>query len=251
MDSNKWWQKIMPFRKGCDSKETNKIIERLKEIKNRNIADIMIPRVEMVSVDYKTPVDGIIEIIKRYNHSRIPVFENRVDNIIGVVYIEDILRLWDVEGEFAAAEIMKFPHFLPESNGIVETIEYFQKERISLAFVVDEYGTVIGLITMEDLIEELVGEIEDEFSDYEVEIEKEDDGYIVSTSIELERLNEELEANFPLDVDYNTLGGLIYSHLERIPKLGDRFIIGDYEFKVVESTSQHVKKVFMRKIKER
>ncbi len=229
-----------------DSIDISDIIQKIDDVEDRNIEDIMVPRVDIVSVNYTTSIESLIDTMKKHNHSRVPVFENRIDNIIGVAYIEDILKLWGVDGNFCVAEIMKLPHFLPASNGIFETIEYFRKERISLSFVVDEYGTVVGLITMEDLLEALVGEIEDEFAIPEMEIEKDEDGYLILTSIEIDRLNEELDTDFPEDEEYNTLGGLIYTQLERIPHMGEKFVINGYEFKVVESTSQHVKKVFMK-----
>ena len=222
------------------------IQERIIKIAKRHIGDIMVPRIDMVVARENDPLVKVIEDYKHHGFTKIPVIRERTDNVIGMLYIKEIIKHLDQLEKLRAKDLMRGVHFFPDTKPVLETLEEFQKERLSIGIVVDEYGSVVGLVTLEDLLEEIVGEIWEEFDREEKLYEIKPDGSVVLvTKIELEEASKLLNIPFKNE-GVSTLGGFIMRHLDKVPVPGESFTIGNMEFKVIEGTPQRVKKVIVR-----
>ena len=183
--------------------------------------DIMIPRVDMVSISIDATYEDLMEIFKDCMFTRIPVYEDNSDNVIGILNMKDIL-FYDKSTEFAIKDFMREPYYTFEHKNTSELFMEMRHEIVNIAIVLDEYGATAGLITMEDLLEEIVGEIRDEYDgDEEDNIVKINDReYIVEGAMKLSDLNDALDVNFESE-DYDSIGGLIIGELDKLPNVGD------------------------------
>jgi CBS domain containing-hemolysin-like protein len=232
---------------GIISEEETEMIESIFEIGEKPIEEVMVPRVDMVCVPAEATISEVIDIFVKERHSRIPVFDEVVDNMTGILYIDGLMRFWGTNEDYRAIEFVRLPYFAPESKKILETMREFQEKRLSVAIVLDEYGGVNGLVTMEDLIEEIVGEFQDEFDKEEKPYKLLKDGsYVVSGSMDVDDLNDLLSTSFE-ERDVRTLGGLITRRLERIPRKGDAFDIDGLNIQILEATKQRIYRVLVRK----
>lgn len=190
--------------------------------------DIMIPRADMITIDENKSLDDIMSLFREHMYTRMPVFDEEGDNIIGFLNIKDIIRL-DDSSKFELKTIMRRPFFTIEFRKTADLLNDMRKEKTSMAFVLNEYGTCEGMITIEDLLEEIVGEIRDEYdADEENLIQKmEENTYSIEGSMKLDDINDELGTNLHSD-DYDSIGGLLIEHLEdRAPEDGDTIITDD------------------------
>ncbi len=187
-------------------------------------------------------------MFRKTGFSKMPVIRDRVDHITGILHIKELLRHLGKSDVKTVKDIALNPSFFPENKNVLETLQEFQKRRLSIGIVVDEFGSVLGLITLEDLLEEIVGEIWEEFDRMETLYEVQPDGSILfQTKIELEEASEVL--GVPLDGgEVATLGGWIMAHLNRVPSEGETFEIQGLEFTVVEATPQRLKRVLVRRL---
>lgn len=228
---------------GIISSDLYAINERLFQIADKTVDEVMVPRVDMVAVSQDTPASEVIEIYKKWGFSKIPVYRKRLDDVVGILYIKELIKhLNEIETLNAGSLAIK-PYFIPDSKKVIDTLREFQGRRISIALVVDEFGSVIGLVTLEDLLEEIVGEIWEEFDREEFLYRETEDGTIIfNTKIDLEEasrlLGKKLEAE-----DVHTLGGYILMKLDKVPRIGEKFVLDDVEFEVLEATQQRLKKV--------
>ncbi|PIV63405.1 MAG: hemolysin, partial [bacterium (Candidatus Ratteibacteria) CG01_land_8_20_14_3_00_40_19] len=180
------------------------------------------------------------DLMVREGHSRIPAYRENVDQIVGIVYSKDLLKQWQ-EGklEKPAKELMRPPYFIPETKRVNELLREFQRHKISVAIVIDEYGGTAGLVTMEDLLEEIVGEISDHWEKKAPDFQKLPDGTIlVNGKMEIERVNEELEMGLPEENDVETLAGFILSYVGRFPKVGETFRFKNLSF-TIQTADEH------------
>jgi CBS domain containing-hemolysin-like protein len=234
-------------KEGIITKIEEKMIKSVFDVGDTEIEEVMIPRVDMVSAGVDSNIQTVANLMAKTGFSKIPVYENTVDNIIGVAHAKDILRLKEKSRSLPVIEIVRFPYFLPSNKSVLASMKELQDNRLSIAMVVDEYGGVCGLITMEDLVEEIVGELRDEFDKEERLYRRMRDGsYILNARIELDKLNEILNTNFG-DEDVNTLAGLILKRLERIPEQGEVCKIDGLEIKILSATEQRIFRVIVRK----
>ncbi|MBA3770327.1 MAG: HlyC/CorC family transporter [Blastocatellia bacterium] len=200
------------------------LIETMVEFGDTRAGEIMTPRTEICAISIDATIESARDLIIRDKYSRLPVYRDSIDNIEGMVYVRDLLQAWaDGEGDTAITSVMRDPFFVPETITADDLLKSMQSNHVQIAIVVDEYGGIAGLVTVEDLLEEIVGEIEDEDTEADeiIEIVMGDDGYwdvVGSTEIEkIERLvNLELE-----DEDYNTIAGLVISEAGYVPKVGE------------------------------
>lgn len=206
---------------GTLQKDEKEMIHSIFEFGETTVKEIMIPRTDMVIVDTNTTLSQLMQLVKTKLHSRIPVYKDKIDNIIGILYVKDLLPyLSKRKRERIDLEKMVRPaYFVPEQKKIDELLREFQEEHIHMALVVDEYGGIAGLVTLEDIIEEIVGEIQDEY-DREAPLYKKIDqnSYIVDGRMSIEELNEELNLNLPPEEDVETISGFILSLLGSLPK---------------------------------
>jgi len=207
-------------------------------------ADTMVLATAVASEEQKKDIDfmplsveyrEIVETFSSSGHSRLPVYDGTIDNIIGIIDVKDLFK-----NPKNINEILKEPYFVPEKKRCIELLRDFKEKNISMAIVVDEFGGVSGLITLEDVIEELVGEIEDEFDTGKNLIQKVDSNtFILNGLVEIDRLNEEYNLNIPKG-DYETISGFVINNIGRIPSKGEEFIINDFKITILNATRTRI-----------
>ncbi len=231
------------------SEHMYQLIERLLDLEDREVGEIMVPRVDIISIEEDETLKEAARLYKKYGFSKIPVTGSHGDTYRGIFYIKELIRYLDEIETKKVVELTKPPHFVPESKNVIDALKEFQKERISIGLVVDEFGSVVGLVTLEDLLEEIVGEIYEEFDKEEVLVEEEsEDSLVFNAKIDLEQaskilrqkgfLQEDLESE-----DVSTLAGFIMETYDKLPQKGERFEYKDLVFEIVDATRQRLKKI--------
>jgi len=213
--------------------------------------EIMVPRLDMVAVELNTSLKQVAEEFIQSGHSRLPVYDDTIDQIAGVVHSRDLLALL-VEGKLDAAlsEVIRPAFFIPESKRLDSLLEEMQEKALQFAIVVDEYGGTEGLVTMEDLLEEIVGEIEDEFSKAEDPITRLPDGaVIIDAGVTTEDVEELFGAKLN-DPDFDTVGGYVYRTLGRMPQVGDKITVDHLSIEVISVLGRRLRKLRVEPIQE-
>jgi len=210
------------------------MIRGIFELSDKNARDIMIPRVDMVAVDINIALLPLVKTVYEAGHSRLPVYEDRVDNIVGILYAKDLLKqISDKSKKFQVKKILHAPYFVPETMPLDELLLEFKRRKLHIAIVVDEYGGVGGIITLEDILEEIVGDINDEY-DAETLPELEKTGvntYEVDSRMTLTDFNDQMKLNLPTD-DCDTIGGFVFDLFGKIPDQGEEVTHGDMSFMI-------------------
>ncbi len=224
------------------------LFERILKIQDKTLGEILVPRVDMVVVKATWPLQRVVEVYLEHGYSKMPVIEKRVDQVVGVVHIKEVLRYLDQLDSKTARDIALPPRFFPETKTVLETLEEFKRLRVSLGLVVDEHGTVVGLVTLEDLLEEIVGEIWEEYDREEKLYERRSDGsLLLNTKLEIQKAAELLGIEVPENGNrISTLGGLLMASLDHVPAPGETIEIQGIQFTVVEATPQRVQWVLAR-----
>jgi CBS domain containing-hemolysin-like protein len=226
--------------------EEQRIISSIADFGETRARDVMVPRIDIVALDVKMDREEAFAAIVDAGHSRIPVYEGSIDRIIGTLHTQDLLIKVLSGEEFAIRAMAREAFFVPESKLISELLAEFKVRRQHLAIVVDEYGGTAGIVTLEDVIEELVGDIRDEFDSEEELVRRLDrDTAVVSARVRVEELNEMLGLGLP-EEPADTLGGLLYHEIGRVPRVGDRWRHGAVEFEVQAVERQRVVRVLAR-----
>jgi len=211
---------------GVIKEEEKEMIRNIFEFGDTMVKEVMIPRVDMAFISSDTKLGSILKLIKKMGHSRIPVYEETIDNIIGILYAKDLLGIYEQwytsKEKFDLKGIIREAYFVPENKKIDELLDIFQKDRIQIAIAIDEYGGTAGLITMEDVVEEVVGEIIDEY-DKEIKLFEMigDNTVITDAIISIDKINEILNIEIP-ENGFETLGGFIYDLLGRVPEKDEK-----------------------------
>ena len=208
------------------------------------VREIMVPRIDITGIEKSMSIEQIQQLVLADGHSRFPVFEETIDRVIGLLYVKDLFSNMPAAGStFEIARYLRKPYFVPESKVIGELLKEFQARKLHLAMVVDEYGGVAGLVTLEDIIEEVFGEIQDEHDSEEAEIKRLPDGdYMVDASLMMEKLQDYLDTDFEVS-DYDTVGGLIYDLVGSVPSEGTRVKWHAYHFEVAKVSGQRIRLV--------
>jgi putative hemolysin len=231
--------------------EEREMISAIFEFREKEASEIMVPRVDVVAISEEASVGEALKIMVSSGHSRLPVFRESIDNVVGVVMEKDALKTLLEKKDFLEVKhIMREPFFIPETKKISELLPEMQKRKTQIAFVVDEFGGLEGLVTMEDLLEEIVGEIRDEH-DLELEkVEKIGEGvFLVSGGITLRELSEITGVEIDSE-DYDTLGGLLLGVFQRIPARGEETDFNSLHFKVEELRGNRLLKIRVESRKE-
>lgn len=240
--------------KGAIDENEKEIINSIVEFRDTTVSEIMTPRVDIVAVTETRSIDDVIKIISESGHSRIPVYKENIDVITGVVFAKDLLRFInneELKKQTKLSSLLKKVLFVPESKKIGDLLREFQTKKIHLAIVVDEYGGTAGLVTLEDIIEEVVGDIWDEYDKAEKHIQiLSDNKFLVNGNILLEDLASELGINFidENDPDIDTLAGFILKISGEIPKEGDNFIFRNYKLTVKQLDKKRIRKIMIEKL---
>ena len=229
--------------KGSIEENEKELINNVFEFNDIIASEIMIYRTDIYAIEINEDVYEILDEIDEYKYSRIPVYEETIDDIKGILFLKDILKLVSTRQEFKIADIMRDAYFVPESKPIDEIFEELQANKMQMAIVVDEYGGTAGLLTMEDILEELVGNIFDEYDDVEVEYKRLDDNtYLIDGSVSLYEMKKILDIELP-EGDYETLSGYLIEKLGRLPEENEHPVIEDEHltYKIEEYEDRRIK----------
>ena len=239
------------YRKNLLDADALSIIEGAMTVSEMQVRDIMIPRAQMDVIDINEPIEQFIPVVISTAHSRFPVIGENRDDVIGVLLAKDLLRHYAGEEEFNVREMLRPAIFVPESKRLNVLLREFRASRNHMAIVVDEYGGVAGLVTIEDVLEQIVGEIEDEydFDEASDNIILESSGrYRVKALTQIADFNAAFGTEFP-DEDFDTVGGLVIAHLGRLPKRGESIALESLRFQVLRADSRRVYTLIVEKPK--
>lgn len=231
---------------GVVDKEEQEMIENVLELSDKQVGEIMTPRTEVIAVSVNAPLAELLKIMIEEGHSKVPVYDGTIDSVVGIIYSRDLLT--EVGGnahDFSIRNKMREAYFVPETKPLRALLREFQQQKLQIAVVLDEYGGTAGVITIEDIMEELVGDIADEFEDNEPEsIHRISPGAIEADArVYIDDLNKEYELELPDEEDYDTLGGFVFSHLGYIPKTGESFEYQGLKFIISAAEARRVKRI--------
>jgi magnesium and cobalt transporter len=230
------------FQRNLLDADALSMIEGVLQVSELQARDIMVPRSQMEVIDVKEPPDRFIPLVIQTGHSRFPVINENKDDVIGILLAKDLLRYYAGEEEFNVRDMLRPAVFIPESKRLNVLLKEFRANRNHMAIVVDEYGGVAGLLTIEDVLEQIVGEIEDEhdFDEADDNIVQDKPGqYRVKALTEIEDFNAVLGCDFDNE-DFDTVGGLVINRFGRLPKRGEQIRIENLLFKVVRADSRRL-----------
>ncbi|HEY8736502.1 MAG TPA: hemolysin family protein [Candidatus Dormibacteraeota bacterium] len=229
---------------GVLEEEEREMIHGIFEMGDMRVRELMVPRTDLIAIDVTAPVEAAVGLVSRHGHTRIPAYEGNLDHIVGVLYAKDLLRALNHEGGKTLREIARKPYFTPESNKVQDVLRDLRKNRVHMAIVVDEYGGTAGAVTIEDIIEEIVGPIQDEY-----DVGEEDEIQFISPNevvldgrVSVDDVNDLLKLHIAGE-DYDSIGGYVLNQLGAMPRVGDRLPIGDAELKVEAVQGTRIKKV--------
>ncbi len=237
-------------QEGVINQEEHAMLDAVLDLGDTKVREVLVPRTEMIALEKDSSLESALETIIEAGHSRIPVYDGDIDNIVGILYAKDLLKSWGCTSEeIDLLSKIRKAFFVPESKAVNELLKEFKTKRVHMAIVVDEYGGTSGLITIEDILEEIVGEIQDEYDLEEmVSCRKLDDGSIM------------FDARYPIDDfeeetgvvlekgDYDTLGGFVIRFLGHVPVIGEQFTFSTVEFVVEDADARRVSKIRVRKL---
>lgn len=235
--------------KGTIFEEEQELIHGLVSFRTITVREVMTPRVDITAISSDYEFDELIKIITESGHSRIPLYGNNLDEILGVIYVKDLLPYLknNHKKDLSLVKIARKAMFVPETKLISDLLKEFQEKKMHIGIVVDEYGGTAGLISLEDILEEIVGEIRDEYDREENQITQLDSNkFLVLGKVSIDELNEVLDQNLiPENEDYDTIGGFILNFSGSIPNQGYSFEYSNHKFTVQEVVNRRVKKVLI------
>ena len=235
---------------GIVDKEEQEMIENVLELSETCADEIMTPRTDIVAVEVSSDLQTILETINKAGHTRVPVYERNIDNIIGFVYAKDLLtEIGKKPADFKLRSKLRDAYFVPETKSLRVLLHEFQNRKLHIAVVLDEYGGTAGIVTLEDILEELVGEITDEYEEKPPEPVKKIDQNTIEADARtyVDDLNDQFELNLPEDEDYDTIGGFVFSRLGYIPKTGENFDYKNLKFTISSAEARRIKRIIIRK----
>lgn len=239
---------------GTVEQEEHEFIRRVFRFTDRDVSTIMLPRTEIVAIEIGTPLTEVIETFLSSGYTRLPLYEDSLDNIVGVLYAKDLLRsrTEQAEKDVDLRAIARPPFFISEYQHVDDLLTTFRRKGIHMAIVIDEYSQIIGLVTLEDVLEELVGEIQDEYdvpADNAI-VQREDGSWLIDGMTDHELVREKIGMSSRPENergDYHTLAGMILKHIGHIPKIGETMTIGDFILEVVDMDGRRIDKVLVRR----
>ena len=222
------------------------IITNTIALRTKNVKEIMVPRVDVIMVAIDTPYEKVIKAFDKGN-SRIPVYKDGVDDIVGVLYVKDMIET--DEKNFNLKKLLHKPFFVPISISLMELLRNFRERQVHIAMVVDEYGGFSGIVSMEDVLEQIVGDIRDEYDEEDEEVKSNEDGsYLVDARVRIEDFNKFGILPAIPDDDADTVGGFLFSYIGRLPKRNEAIYYNNYSFTVVGKSGNIVTKIRIEKL---
>ena len=238
------------FEKNLLDADALSMIEGVMQVSEMHARDVMIPRSQMDMIDVEESPDAFIPFVIETAHSRFPVYENAKDNVIGILLAKDLLRYYANAEEFDVRDMLRPAVFAPESKRLNILLRDFKANRNHIAIVVDEYGGVAGLVTIEDVLEQIVGDIEDEFDFDETEdniLPDKSGRFRVKAVTEIADFNAAFDSKFS-DEDFDTVGGLVVNHFGRVPKRGESVTFDGFKFAVLRADSRKVHSLLIERV---
>jgi CBS domain containing-hemolysin-like protein len=237
---------------GVLDEEEQEMIENVLELRSSTADEIMTPRTDIVAAEVNSDLQQVLQTITSGGHTRVPVYEENIDNIVGLIYAKDLLaEIGKDPVDFKLREKMRKVYFVPETKPLRVLLHEFQNQKLHIAIVLDEYGGTAGIVTLEDILEELVGEITDEYEETPAEPIKKIDQYTVEADARtyIDDLNDEFDLNLPEDEDYETIGGFVFSRLGYIPKADESFDYENLKFTIASAEARKIKRIKIQKTK--
>jgi putative hemolysin len=233
---------------GSIEREEKELIHSIFEFGDTIVREVMVPRPDVKAIESDKTLRDVQAIVLQYGFSRIPVFDDDLDNVVGIVYAKDVLKaLHQGKHDTPLRDVVRKPRFVPESKKVADLLREMQKEKFHIALVTDEYGSVSGIVTLEDLLEELVGEIADEYDTEEAEIEQvSEDLYRVDGKISIDEVNEILDVELP-DEEWDTVGGLVLGLMGSIPDEGEAVDFQGLTFTAERVNGRRISKVLIKR----
>jgi putative hemolysin len=227
--------------------QARELLRSLVEFRETMVREVMTPRPDIVAVGAESTLGELHTLVREQQYSRIPVFRETLDNIVGFISIKDLILLSTAERDQPISPLVRPAYFVPETKRVPALLKEFQRKRVQAAIVVDEYGGTAGLVTLEDLLEEIVGEIRDEY-DLEAEpvLEESDGSFVFSGRTHIKELAERLHVQIGEGEGYETVGGYLLAHVGRVPAVGETFEIGRISVEVLEAERRRITRVRVR-----
>jgi len=236
-------------KSGVIDKTEQQLIESIFEFTDTTAKEVMIPRPDVVALNIEMPRETIVKIVLEEGYSRMPVYRDTIDNIIGVVYTKDLLGLLEFRDLIILQDIVRPAYFVPETKKISQLMRELQAQKIHMAIVIDEFGGTEGIITMEDIIEEIVGEIHDEYDEEIRDVEQTPDGsFLVNARISVDDFNNRFHGGIPDHEEYETLGGFLHKQTGRIPELNEEIPAGAFTFTIVKKSQRRIRIARVRRV---
>lgn len=238
---------------GIIEEDEGEMIQSIIRFSDRTAGEVMTPRTKIIAVEASTSLEAVRDIMIDSKYSRLPVYREQIDQIEGIIYVRDLLSYWAKgEGNQTAIELARPTYFIPETKPTDELLREMQKAKAQMAMVIDEYGGIAGLITLEDLVEEIVGEIEDEDEPEpniaEQEVSETGEGeYLVRGDVEIGKIERLYDAELAAD-DFSTVAGLVINQLGHLPEVGEKLFYNGIEFEIAEADERRISKVLLRRL---
>ncbi|MGB4773700.1 MAG: hemolysin family protein [Daejeonella sp.] len=222
----------------------HELIKNVFDFNERVVKNIMVPRTKISGIELNTPHAELLDILIKEGYSRVPVYDETIDKIVGIVHAKDILPLLANNKECILKDIIRKPYFIPETKKINDLLSELQLKRIQIAIVLDEFGGTAGMVTLEDIVEELVGEIQDEYDEEKPIVDKlSDTEFIINATASLYDVNEYLPHDLPEEGDYDTVAGLVSEIFGKIPEVGETKEFNGYNITILKKAGQNVESV--------
>lgn len=230
---------------GALDNNEHELIKNVFDFNERVVKNIMVPRTKISGIELTSPKEEVIDTIIKEGYSRLPVYDDIMDKIVGIIHAKDILPLVAAGNQhWTLNDIIRKPYFVTETKKINDLMSELQSNRIQIAIVLDEFGGTAGMVTLEDIVEELVGEIQDEYDEEKPLVEKvSDNEFIVNAFATVYDVNEHLPHDLPEDEDFDTIGGLVSHVFERIPEVGESNESYGYLFTILKKTEQNIETI--------
>ena len=236
---------------GALKEQEKELLHKVFEFGDTLASEAMRPRTEIVSLSSDAAIQAVLALVSEYGYSRYPVIERTVDSVVGILYVKDILvsmAAGEIKREDSIQQFVRPAYFIPENKRVSELLSEMQREKFQIAIVIDEYGGTAGLVTLEDLIEEIVGSIHDELDTAEKDVEIVDEkNFVVSGQSALDEVNELLSVSLQ-SRDFNTIGGFVFGLFGRMPKVGEQLRYKDLKFEIMELEGRKIEKVKITKL---
>ena len=236
-------------KQGVLTKTEQELLASIFEFTMTTAKEVMVPRTETVALDIDLPREQLIRKVIEEGYSRMPVFKDSLDNVLGIIYSKDLITLMEHRDLIILQDIMHNAYFVPGSVKISELMRELQQRKLHMAIVVDECGGTQGLITMEDILEEIVSEIHDEYDEVLKEVEHSTDGSaLVDARISIADFNEKFKAEIPEDTEYETLNGFLYKQSGKVMNQNDELAFRNLHFRVIKTSQRRIRQVRVKKL---